>query len=133
MADPGSGRHGLVGNLFQSVGNLLATGLGIVRTRLELLSTELQEEVQRAAEALTWAFVALFAAGIGLFMAGLTVILAFWETHRVLAGICVTGFFFLLAAIAGLVLRGRMRSRGRPLGGTLEELARDVERLEGER
>ena len=133
MADGSERRHGPVGNLFQSGANLLATGLGIVRTRLELLSTELQEEVQRASAALIWAFIALFAAGIGLFMAGFTVILAFWETHRVVAAICVTAFFFLLAAVAGLVLKARIHSHGRPLAGTLQELARDVERLEGER
>jgi len=133
MAAEPAPRQGLVSSLARSAGNLLATGLAIVRTRLELLSTELQEEVQRAARALTWAFIALFAAGIGLFMAGLTVILAFWETQRTLAAICVTAFFFLLALIAALVLRSQLQRRPRPLAGTLEELARDVERLEGDR
>jgi len=104
---------------------LLATAIAIAQTRLELLSTELQQEVHRAAEIMVWTLVALLAAGIGLFMLALVIVFAFWDTHRVLASVVVTGVFALIAASAGLVLRAKMRSRPRLLDATLTELAKD--------
>jgi uncharacterized membrane protein YqjE len=124
--------EGPVGRLLGSASNLLATVLTIGRTRLELLSIELQLEVRRIATLLVLAFVALFAAGVSLMLAGLAVILIFWDTHRVLAALVVTACFVGIALSAGLILTYKIRSKPRPLAGTLAELATDSRRLRGE-
>lgn len=120
---------GPVSRLFASVSNLLATLLTIGRTRLELLSVELQLEVRRIAELLVLAFLTLFAAGVGLMLAGLAVILIFWDTHRVLAAVLVTGTFVGIAAVSALILAYKIRTKPRLLEGTLAELAADSQRL----
>ncbi len=111
--------------LFRSLAHLLATAVGIAQTRLELLSTELQEEVHRVAEIMLWAAVALLAAGVGLFLLSLLVIFVFWDTHRVLASVGVTGVFFLIALGAGLMLRAKVRGKPPVLDATLAELKKD--------
>ena len=116
---------GPIRGLFRSLANLLSTVVAIAQTRLELLSTELQEEVHRAAEILIWTIVALLAALIGLFMLGLVIIFIFWDTHRILASIGVTGGLMLIAVTAALVLRAKIRSRPRLFDATLTELAKD--------
>ncbi|HUQ50888.1 MAG TPA: phage holin family protein [Gammaproteobacteria bacterium] len=105
--------------------HLLATAIGIAQTRLELLSTELQEEVHRVAEIMLWAAVALLAAGVGMFLLALLVIFVFWDTHRVLASIAVTCVFFAIAAVAGLTLGAKVRSKPPLLDATLAELKKD--------
>jgi len=122
--------RGPLGGLLNSLTQVFATLVAMAQTRLELLTTELQEEIQQAAQLLLWAFVALFAAGIGLFLAALVVIFAFWDTHRVLVSIIVTGVFFAIAAFAALHLSSKLRNRPRMLDGTLTELARDRQRLD---
>ncbi len=122
--------HGPLSGMLHSLTQVLATLVAMAQTRLELLTTELQEEIQWAAQILLWAFVALFAAGIGLFLAALVVIFAFWDTHRVLVSIIVTGMFFAIAAFAALYLSSKMRNRRRVLDATLTELARDRQRLD---
>jgi uncharacterized membrane protein YqjE len=122
--------QGPLSGLLHSLTQVFATLVAMAQTRLELLTTELQQEIQQAAQVLLWAFVALFAAGIGLFLAALAVIFAFWDSHRVLVSIIVTGVFFAIAAGAALHLSSKLRSRGRMLDGTLTELARDRERLD---
>jgi len=116
--------------LLHSLTQMFATLVAMAQTRLELLTTELQEEIQQAAQVLLWAFIALFAAGIGLFLAALVVIFAFWDTHRVLVSIIVTGAFFAIAAFAAWYLSSKLRNKPRMLDGTLTELARDRERLD---
>ena len=123
--EPADPTGGPIRGLLRSFAKLLATAIAIAQTRLELLSTELQQEVHRAAEIMVWTLVALLAAGIGLFMLALVIVFAFWDTHRVLASVVVTGVFALIAASAGLVLRAKMRSRPRLLDATLTELAKD--------
>lgn len=124
---------GPIGSLLRSLRRLLATALAIAQTRLELLSTELQLEVHRAAAILVWTLVALLAAGMGLFLLALMIIFAFWDSHRVLASGVVTGVFFLIAAVAGLVLRTRIRGRPRLLDATLTELSNDRASLASKR
>jgi uncharacterized membrane protein YqjE len=116
---------GPIRGLFRSLANLLATAIGIAHTRLELLSTELQEEVHRAAEILIWTIVAILAALIGLFMLALVIIFIFWDTHRIVASIGVTGGLMLIAVVAAGVLRAKIRSRPRLFDATLTELAKD--------
>lgn len=122
--------HPSPSGLFHSLTNLLKTLVALAQTRLELISTELEEEIHRAAEVTVWAFIALLAGGIGLLFAGLTVIVAFWETHRVLAAVFVTCAFFVLSGVAVGVLRASIRRRPRLLDATRAELARDREALE---
>jgi uncharacterized membrane protein YqjE len=117
--------RGPISGLFRSLAHFLATAVGIAQTRLELLSTELQEEVHRVAEIMLWAAVALLSAGVGLFLLALLIIFVFWDTHRVLASVAVTSAFFLIAAIAGLVLSAKVRSKPPLLDATLAELKKD--------
>jgi uncharacterized membrane protein YqjE len=120
---------GPVAGLFRSLARLIASFVGIARTRLELLTTELQQEIHRVAQIMVWTLIALLAAGIGLFLLALVIVFVFWDTHRLLASVAVTSAFFLIALIAGLVLRAKLRSRPRLLEGTLAELATDVSSL----
>ncbi len=117
--------RGPISGLFRSLAHVLATAIGIAQTRLELLSTELQEEVHRVAEIMLWATVALLAGGVGLFMLALVIIIVFWDTHRILASVAVTSVFFLISAIAALVLRAKVRSKPPLLDATLAELKKD--------
>lgn len=127
-ADPAAPR-GPIGGMLRSLAQVLATIVGIAQTRLELLTTELQEEVHRVAEIMVWTAVALLAAGVGLFLLALVVIFVFWDTHRIIASIAVTASFFLIAAIAALVLRAKVRGKPPMLDATLAELKKDRETL----
>jgi uncharacterized membrane protein YqjE len=117
--------RGPIGGLFKSIAQLLATAVGIAQTRLELLSTELQEEVHRVAEIMVLAVIALLAAGGGLFLLALGIIFVFWDTHRTAAAVGVTGTFLLIAVVAALMLRSKLRSKPPLLDATLAELKKD--------
>ncbi len=132
MTDQKTGEEptGPLSGLLNSLTQVFSTLVAMAQTRLELLTTELQEEVQRAAGLLLWAFVALFAAGIGLFLAALVVIFAFWDTHRLLVSMLVTGIFFAIAVFAAINLRKQLQAKPRLMDATLTELARDRQRLE---
>lgn len=121
--------RGPLRSLVASLGNVLETLIGIVRTRLELFSTELQEEARNAAAVLLWAIVALLAAGLTLFLGALALIFAFWDTHRVLVSVLVTAAFLLITLVAALMVRARLKGRGKPFGATIAELAKDGEHL----
>jgi uncharacterized membrane protein YqjE len=117
--------RGPVAGIFTSIAQLLSTVIGIAHTRLELLSTELQEEIHSVAEIMVYAAIALLSAGVGLFLLALVVIFLFWDTHRIAASVAVTGAFFLIAVVAGLVLRAKIRAKPPILDATLAELKKD--------
>jgi len=117
--------------IVDSVSGLLATIIGIGRTRLELLTVEVREELQRTAELLAWGFAGLLAAGAGVLFAALAIVFNFWDTHRILAAVLVAAGFFVLAAIAGILVRAKLRDQSMFLQATLAELARDEEELRG--
>jgi len=121
---------GAVSGLFRSLTGLIATFIAIARTRLELLTVELQEEVQRAAGLIVWGLVALVVGMMALLLGGLTVVFAYWDTHRVLAALLVTGAFATLALVAAIVFAVKLNSRPRFLDATLSELAKDSQVLQ---
>jgi uncharacterized membrane protein YqjE len=125
----GAPNVGAATGLFRSLMNLAATLVSIAHTRLELLKVELQEEVQLAANLVVWAFVALLATMIGLFFGGITVVLVYWESHRVLAALLVTAVFVLVAIVAIVVLLRKINSRPPFLDATLNELSKDVQTI----
>jgi uncharacterized membrane protein YqjE len=120
---------GLTGGLFHSLSSFVGTLVTVAHTRLQLLTTELQEEVQRAAQLLVWAFIALFAAMMALFLGALTVIFVFWDTHRLLAALVMTGVLLAIAVAAALVLQAKIKSKPPMLDNTLAELAKDRDQL----
>jgi uncharacterized membrane protein YqjE len=66
-------------------------------------------------------------------LAGVTLIVYFWDTHRLGASVGVTLVFLLVAAIAGWIARERLQEKPRVLDATRTELQRDVDGLRSER
>ncbi|MBS0394187.1 MAG: phage holin family protein [Proteobacteria bacterium] len=118
--------------LFASLRRMLATLLALVHTRLELVGVEIEEQIEHAAGVLLWSIAAIFFASLTVLLLALTVVIAFWDGHRLLAAGLVTASFAATALAAGLVVRRRLRQRPRFLAATVGELRRDAEALEGE-
>ncbi len=116
-------------NLLEAVRTLLARLVAIAQTRLELLTNELSLEIQRGVEILLWSFIALFFGGLTVLMLALTLVIALWDTHRVLAAGGVAALFALVTLAAAFSVRARLQARTRLLGASLEELKRDAEAL----
>jgi uncharacterized membrane protein YqjE len=117
--------------LLRSLVRLGGTLLALVETRVDLLTTELSEDAHRAVQILLWGFVALLAGILGALLAGITVIVLLWDTHRIAAAVTVTAVFLVVAAVAALLLRKRLREKPRLLDATRSELTRDVAMLRG--
>ena len=124
--NPGTGRRG---GLFDSLKVLTATLLAIAHTRLELFSIELEEQRVWLSSMLVWGLVALFCAGVGVVLAILFVVIALWDTHRLLA-LGIPAILFLLGgALASLVVRGKARAKPRLFAASLAELSKDHKEL----
>lgn len=120
-------------NLLRSLVQLGGTLLATAQTRVELLTTELSEDVERGIRILLWGFVALLAGILGALLAGITLIIYFWDTHRLGAAVGVTLAFLVVAAVGGWISRERLREKPRLLDATRSELRQDVEVLRRER
>ncbi len=118
--------------LFASLRRMLATLVALVQTRLELVSVEIEEQIEHAASVLLWSIAAIFFASLTVLLLSLTIVIAFWDGHRLLAAGLVTASFGLFAVIAALVVRHRLRTRPRFLSATVAELGRDAAELGGE-
>lgn len=109
---------------------MIATLVAIVHTRLELFTTEIEEEIQRAASIMLWALIALFFGSLFVLMLAVTVLVVFWDDHRILAASLITGTFLVLTLIFALLARSQLRRKGRFMEASLAELKRDKEGLE---
>jgi uncharacterized membrane protein YqjE len=120
------GTQGPATNLLRSLVQFGGALLGLAHTRVELLMSEIDEDLARVVRMLLWAALALLAGTLGVLMSGLTVVIYFWETHRIGAALGVTVAFLLAAVLAGLVFRARLHEKPRLLHATRAELQRDV-------
>ncbi len=128
MSEAG-GTPGPAANLLKSLVQLSGTLLAAAQTRVELLTTEISEDLERGLQILLWAFVAALAGILGALLAGVTIIVYFWDTHRITAAVCVTAAFLALSVFAGLAFRKRLHEKPRLLDATRSELRRDVATL----
>ncbi|HVY24535.1 MAG TPA: phage holin family protein [Steroidobacteraceae bacterium] len=124
---------GPIAGLLHSLAQLAATLLSMVHTRIELVTTELQEQARHVITVLLWSLLALLMLGMGCLFAALLVIIVYWDTHRLLAAICVTASFFVIAAVAALTVFIKLRTHPKLLQATLDELKRDQELLRARR
>jgi uncharacterized membrane protein YqjE len=112
-----------------SLRRILATLLDLGRTRIELIAVEIEEQIEHAAKLLLWGIAAVYFGSLALLLLAFTIVIAFWDTHRMLAAIGVTAAFALAAGGAGLSVRKRLRQRPRILTATTTELKRDADAL----
>jgi uncharacterized membrane protein YqjE len=111
---------------------MLATLLTLVQTRLQLVGVEIEEQIAYAASVLLWSIAAIFFASLTVLLLALTIVIAFWDEHRLLAAGLVTGTFALIALVAGLVVRHRLHTRPHFFAVLASEFERDVAMLESE-
>lgn len=122
--------HPRAAGLMDSAKRMLATLVATVSTRVELFTTEIEEEIHRVASILLWAVVALFFGSLTVLMIAFTVIVIFWEDHRILAAVLVTSSFLLLTLIFALLARARLKAKPRFMAASIGELKRDRDALD---
>jgi uncharacterized membrane protein YqjE len=104
---------------------LFAAILEALRTRLDLAAVELEIHMLGLVRMLLWALAALAFVLLGLAFALVALVVAFWDTHRMLALLGGSVLFIAVGAVLGwLGVRG---ARNRPgfLDGSLQQLAED--------
>lgn len=106
-----------------------AAALGLLHSHIELFGIELQEQKGRTLSLLLFAGLALvFALLLLTALSGLLLVLL-WDSYRLagIIGLCV--FYGIAALYCGLRLKAAVFDESSPFGATLEELAKDRERL----
>lgn len=116
---------GPVSGFWAVVAHVLTTLLDMIYTRAELLFLDLQESSERLLSLLIWSLAGLLATAMTLFLGSLCVIFIFWDTHRVLAALLMTGCFAALAITAVLVVGAKIRARHTMFAATLAEFSKD--------
>ena len=109
---------------------ILASLLGMLRVRLELAGIELQEEIDHVVRAVAIAIAGALLLCIGAAFAAIAVIVAFWETHRVLV-LALFALAFVAGGAALLYALARL-SRERPpmFAETAAQFEQDRRRLD---
>ena len=115
--------------LLESLKTLTGTLVAILYTRLELFSTDLEEERARLATLFVLMLVALFCIGVGVILAALFIVVAFWDTHRLLALGGLTGLFLLGGLLASWIAQYKLRTKPKLFAASLAELYQDSTHL----
>ena len=119
MSDPA--HSGLRGSLRR----LGTTVLGILQTRLALVGIELEEALQGFLAIMAAALAMLLFATLGLLVFTMLIVVAFWDTHRLLALAMLSFVYLALATYFGLRLRRALAARTPLLQASLAELEKD--------
>jgi uncharacterized membrane protein YqjE len=110
-----------------------ATIVALIYTRIELIVTEVEEELQRGVVILVLAILALFFGVLSVLMLAVTLLVIFWDDHRVLVAALITVVFVAITAVLGFFTQSRVRIKPRFLAASIEELKRDRAFLERKR
>ncbi|WP_297460768.1 phage holin family protein [Ferrovum sp.] len=116
--------------LFSSLRVLATTLVAVAHTRLDLLSTELEEEREYFLAQLVLILMALFLLGIGVVLATILLVMAFWDTHRLLVLGLFSGFFLGAGMMAWGVAWRKARVKPKPFSASLSELFKDRQQIE---
>lgn len=130
MADDNSSQdQGVSKGLFASLSACVSTLLGAAHTRLALLSTDLEEDRAHLLSLLCWYAGAMFCVALGMVLLAVFLVVAFWETHRLLALGALAGFFLLMGLLALGFARHKAKSKPRLFSASLLELLKDWQSL----
>mgnify|MGYP003429034759 FL=1 len=115
--------------LLESLSTLAATLVAIVHTRLDLLSTDVEEDRAHVLSLLVLALAALFFIGVGVVLAAILLVVAFWDSHRLLALGSLAGFFLAAGVGAWAYALHKARTKPRLFAASLSELLKDRQQL----
>jgi uncharacterized membrane protein YqjE len=115
--------------LLESLTTLAATLVAIAHTRLDLLSADVEEERAHVLSLLVLALVALFCFGIGVVLAAILLVVACWDTHRLLVLGSLAGFFLAAGIAAWLFALRKAKTKPRLFEASLSELLKDRQQL----
>ena len=111
---------------------LFAAALEMLRTRLDLAAVEFEIHLHTLLRALVWALGAVACALLALVFGLTALVVALWDTHRMLALLGGSALFVALAVILGLLGARSLRNQPPVLEGSLAQLREDQKRAGGE-
>jgi uncharacterized membrane protein YqjE len=117
------------GGLFESLKTLSVSLVSIVHTRLELLSNDVAEEREQLTTFLVLVMVALGCLGVGVVLLAMLIVVAFWESNRLLALGALIGFFLIAGLGSAWYAVHRVRNKPRLFEASLAELSKDRQHL----
>ena len=117
------------GGLFESLKTLSVSLVSIVHTRLELLSNDVAEEREQLTTFLVLVMVALGCLGVGVVLLAMLIVVAFWESNRLLALGGLIGFFLIAGLGSAWYAVHRVRTKPRLFEASLAELSKDRQHL----
>jgi uncharacterized membrane protein YqjE len=116
--------------LLGSANHLLAVLVSAAETRVGILATELQEERVRLGRLVLFGGAALFCLGLGIVLLSVFVVVLYWNSDRLAILGLLSGLFLGLGVVNAIVLAVIVRGYKRPLGETVDVLAKDRQSLE---
>lgn len=115
--------------LLDSLTTLGATLVDIAHTRLNLLSADLEEDREHLLSLLVLTLAALFCLVVGVVLASILLVVAFWDTHRLLVLGALAGFFLTSGIAAWIYAMHKARNKPRVFAASLSELLKDRQQL----
>ena len=115
--------------LLESLTILAGTLVAIAHTRLDLLSVDLEEERAHLLSLLVLTLAALFCLGIGVVLVTILLVVAFWDTHRLLALGALAGFYLVIGMGVWAFALHKARTKPGLFAASLSELFKDRQQL----
>jgi uncharacterized membrane protein YqjE len=115
--------------LLESLTTLAATLVAIAHTRLDLLAADVEEEREHVFSLLVMALAALFCLGVGVVLATILLVVAFWDTHRLLVLGLLAGLFLAAGMAACAFAMHKARTKPRLFAASLSELLKDRQQI----
>ena len=81
--------------------------IALIFTRIELITTEFEEELQRGVIILFWTMLALFFGALSVLMVAVTLLVIFWDEHRILVATLITVAFVCITVVMAFLARER--------------------------
>jgi uncharacterized membrane protein YqjE len=116
--------------MLASVRELARTLLAIIETRARLAANELEEQAVRLVEIALWFALAILFLSVALVFLSVLVLLAFWDSNRMLAAGLLAVLYLSAGGAAALIARARLRDRPPLFSAALGELGKDLEHLD---
>lgn len=114
------------GGILSAAKRMLGTLRDVAENRVELFLLEAREERGRMFSALLLAAGGVLCALMTLVLATATLVVVFWDTHRVLVLGVVTIVYAVGAVAAFVAVRSRLR-KWQPFSATLDQIRKDRE------